>query len=182
MSAKKRRRSPDTAAKRQRVGAHHPYQLQRTVHNDDVATPDDLFEVLDERFHFTFDPCPLNGLTNGMPSGLEVRWGASNFVNPPYSNIAPWLRKALEERRRYGSSSVFLIPAQTFTSYWTSYVWRHATELVFIENRVRFKNYPRTFPSPMVCVVFAGGRDAPHAHLEVNRGYRLRCFSLNATS
>jgi hypothetical protein len=165
--------------------AHHPYQLRdQSAPNDDVATPDDLFSVLDDMFHFTFDPCPLHGgdPASGVPDGLATRWGTSNFVNPPYSNIAPWLRKALDERDRYGASSVFLIPAQMHTSYWTSYVWPQASELIFIENRLRFKNYRRTFPSPMVCVVYRARADDTAStianRLSIRLGYRLRHFAL----
>jgi hypothetical protein len=180
--AKRSASASDTPPRKRR--AHHPFQAKckQHAHNDDVATPDDLFSVLDDMFHFTFDPCPLHGAEpgSGVHDGLAVRWGVSNFVNPPYSNIAPWLRKAIDERDRYGASSVFLIPAQMHTSYWTSYVWPQASELIFIENRVRFKNYRRTFPSPMACVIYrARASVAPTANcLSIRLGYRMRHFAL----
>ena len=86
-------------------------------HNDDIATPDDLYEDLDSEFNFDFDPCPLNSSFDG----LSIEWGKRNFVNPPFSDVASWAKKAVEEMSR-GHQSVFLIPLRTNTQYWHNWI------------------------------------------------------------
>jgi hypothetical protein len=52
-----------------------------TVH---WATPADLYRALDAEFHFTLDPCPLNGL-----GGLDRTWkGERVYCNPPWGATA----------------------------------------------------------------------------------------------
>jgi len=51
--------------------------------HDNWKTPSYLYDELDREFHFNFDPCPLNADFNG----LEIEWGTSNFINPPYNKI-----------------------------------------------------------------------------------------------
>jgi len=46
-------------------------------------TPKRFYEELDREFHFDFDPCPLNGNSDGR-STLFVSWaGKRVFCNPP---------------------------------------------------------------------------------------------------
>ena len=62
------------------------------INNDDnYATPPKLYEELNKRFNFDFDPCPYNE-GEIINDGLKIEWGKSNFVNPPYS---PKLKEAL---------------------------------------------------------------------------------------
>jgi DNA N-6-adenine-methyltransferase (Dam) len=75
-------------------------------------------EILTRYFpgeHKVFDPCPnrariLSGtFTTSAPSdGLAMPWGDLWFVNPPWSDIAPWVRHA--RNQGYG---VMLIPTRT---------------------------------------------------------------------
>jgi len=73
-------------------------------------TPPELYDQLNQRFKFDFDPCP-----HPMPDwdGLTVPWGKSNFVNPPHGDgkggVLPWVRKALAEHEK-GNQSLLLIP------------------------------------------------------------------------
>lgn len=80
--------------------------------------PPEVFEPLKEEFGFDFDPCPFPR-PEGF-DGLEVDWGKSNWVNPPFTGMAKvpgkrkigpmaWARKALTERER-GNTSVLIFP------------------------------------------------------------------------
>ena len=51
-------------------------------HSDNWETPKELYNSLNAEFDFDFDPCPINCKSF---DGLEIDWGKSNFVNPPYS-------------------------------------------------------------------------------------------------
>ena len=79
-------------------------------------TPPDLYKLLDDEFHFTFDPCPYP-----LPSnfdGLEMEWQSSNYVNPPFGGYVhkgkkcgptAWARKAIEEYKK-GKRVVLVYP------------------------------------------------------------------------
>jgi site-specific DNA-methyltransferase (adenine-specific) len=41
--------------------------------NDNYKTPSEVYNKLNDEFHFDFDPCPLND--NPEFDGLEIEWG-----------------------------------------------------------------------------------------------------------
>jgi site-specific DNA-methyltransferase (adenine-specific) len=116
---------------------------------DTWKTPRHVYEQLDAEFAFDFDPCPP------LPEfdGLNVNWGKSNFVNPPYGNvIALWLAKARQEQAN-GKGSVFLIPSRTDTRWWHDHVMQ-ADEIRFIKGRLKFDDQKNPAPFPSAVVVF----------------------------
>lgn len=102
--------------------------------NDNYKTPSEVYNKLNDEFHFDFDPCPLND--NPEFDGLEIEWGGVNFVNPPYSRIKDWCQKAYNESRK-GKRVVMLIPSRTDTQYWHDYIMK-AKEIRFIKGRLKF--------------------------------------------
>lgn len=121
--------------------------------NDVVETPDELYKILNDEFHFDFDPAPVwpNGVIER--DGLECDWGQSNFINPPYSNIGKWFEKAYKESIK-GKTSVFLVPFRLTPIYWRKWVYPYASEIRVIANRIQFKNYPSTAPFPVGIIVY----------------------------
>lgn len=112
------------------------------------ATPRDLYEALDNEFHFNDDPCPLYG-----EGGLERRWGSRTFLNPPYGKeIGKWLYKALEARV-WGSTVVCLIPSRTDTKWWHNYVMK-ADEIRFLRGRLKFGDSKSSAPFPSAIAIF----------------------------
>jgi hypothetical protein len=95
------------------------------------STPKEVYDALNSEFNFDFDPCPINGT-----QGLDISWGRSNFVNPPYSDIKKWVEKAYQEFGQ-GKQVVLLIPSRTDTKYWHDYIMK-ATEIRFIKGRLKF--------------------------------------------
>ena len=73
-----------------------------------------------------------------------MEWGKSNYVNPPYNNIEPFLEKAVEQLEK-GRLSVFLIPLKPHTKYWEKYVFPFATEIRFCK-RITFEGFIFHFP------------------------------------
>lgn len=103
---------------------------------DNWRTPKKIYEDLDKEFHFDFDPCPYP-----MPDwdGIEVEWGNSNFVNPPYSETERWIRKALLERRYMDRNSVMLLRLDASTKWFRDLILPNA-EIRLFDDRLHFVN------------------------------------------
>jgi hypothetical protein len=72
------------------------------INNDDnYATPPEFYEELNKRFKFDFDLCPYNEKDVDI-DGLNIEWGMSNFINPPYSQKLKeaFIIKRVEEKRK----------------------------------------------------------------------------------
>lgn len=79
-------------------------------------TPPAVYDSLNVRFRFDFDPCPYP-LPEGF-DGLTCEWGKSSYVNPPFGSImhqgkkkgpTAWARKAIAERDK-GKRVVLVYP------------------------------------------------------------------------
>lgn len=105
---------------------------------DDWKTPSDLYEKLNQEFNFDFDPCPFQHDLSEW-DGLEVEWGNSNFVNPPYSKKLKeaFINKAYEEARK-GKKVVMLLPVSTSTKIFHEVILPNC-EIRFLRGRVKFE-------------------------------------------
>jgi site-specific DNA-methyltransferase (adenine-specific) len=110
---------------------------------DDYETPKEIYDPLNLEFKFNDDPCPLFG-----SGGLDRDWGTSTFINPPYSNPAPWVKKAYEESMR-GKIIVGLLRCDTSTNYFHDYILNKA-EIRFIRGRIKFTGKPAMFANIIV--------------------------------
>jgi len=74
--------------------------------------------------------------------GLSKSWAGENtFINPPYSQIGRWVRKAYEESKASIKSwYVLLIPARTDTRWFHDYIMDKAVSVEFIRGRLKFDN------------------------------------------
>lgn len=117
---------------------------------DRWATPSDLYESLNAEFSFNFDPCPLDGVGDGL-APLFCDWrGKRVFCNPPYGpQIRQWLQRAPE-----AELAVFLIPARTDTRWFHDIVLPIASEIRFIKGRLRFGGSKNPAPFPSMLVIF----------------------------
>lgn len=102
------------------------------VTRDMTQTPLYLFRALDLEFNFSLDAAALpetalceKYLTPDIDA-LSVDWGdfiipsvRSPWVwlNPPYSDIGPWVEKAIEQQGR-GIGTVMLVPQDTSTEWY----------------------------------------------------------------
>lgn len=121
---------------------------------DDWATPKYIYKQAVEKG--MFDPCPLCSFVDG----LQIEWGKSNFVNPPYSQLKKWVEKSIAENVK-GKEVVLLIPARTDTKAFKE-LWNYGSEITFISGRLHF-NEASTAPFPSMIVRLVGGalRHAP---------------------
>ena len=115
-------------------------------------TPKDFYDKLDKEFNFDFDPCPINEQFNG----LEIEWGNSNYVNPPFKDKNEWIKKSYTEWKK-GKTVVMLLPVKgTDTKVFHEFVYNQA-ELRFIKGRLTFEDakgikskYPAPFPTMLI--------------------------------
>ena len=112
---------------------------------DEWETPIRLFNALDREFNFTLDVCATDDNAkcgnhyNKADDGLSRRWQTDTyaFCNPPYSNILPWVKKAVRELAD-GNKSVLLLPNDPSTE-WFAECKKNAAEIRFIVGkRVQF--------------------------------------------
>ena len=108
--------------------------LYASKKTDNWQTPKSIYNKLNDEFNFDFDPCPLNSPFDG----LDCKWGKRNFVNPPYSNVKGFLKKAHHEMK-IGNAKlcVFLTFSNTDTIWFHDYCYNKA-ELRFIKGRLKF--------------------------------------------
>lgn len=126
------------------------------------TTPQDFYDTLNYRFHFTLDPCatPENAKCEKFyteaDDGLSKDWeGETVFMNPPYGRvIGRWVDKAWQEGMKPGTTVVCLIPARTDTSYWHTYVIGGGAEVEFVKGRLKFGGAKNSAPFPSAVVIF----------------------------
>ena len=105
---------------------------------DKWGTPTELYNNLNNEFHFNHDPCPIDW-KEGDADGLISDWGSSSFCNPPYSQTSKWIEKAHAEWKK-GKTVVMLINAKTETKAFHKYIYNQA-ELRFLQGRLKFIDY-----------------------------------------
>jgi len=127
--------------------------------NDDVATPPAFYKYLDDMFHFDYDPCPLHGV-----DAFTRPWGQRNYVNPPYSNIEPFMKAAVEHNHLDDALSVFLVPVRSNTNYWHRWVYPHASQIWFLKGGIQFVGYNTRFPLALCIVIFGEWKQGIERH------------------
>jgi phage N-6-adenine-methyltransferase len=117
---------------------------------DDRGTPQSFFDEWDRNFRFTVDVAASVAnakcakFYTAQDNGLEQDWDDEIvWCNPPYSNIEPWVRKALNS----SCETVMLLPANRTEQSW----WQDLVEPIrdrddsrlrtqFIRGRLKFTN------------------------------------------
>jgi hypothetical protein len=120
-------------------------------------TPPELYQTLDDEFHFDFDPCPFPRPDDY--DSLQIDWGNVNYVNPPFRRAdgvngkgpTYFAHKAIAEHKK-GRSSVLLIPTQPYVNL----LLQAGAELRSM-GRVRWLDTatgePCTAPGPITCFI-----------------------------
>ena len=65
-------------------------------------------------------------------------WKKFNYVNPPYSNKVPWIKKAIEEQKK-GNKTVMLLPAATDAAWFHDLVVPNF-DIEFMRGRLKLDN------------------------------------------
>ena len=130
----------------------------------DWTTPKDLFDTLNNEFHFTLDPCCTheNALCikhyTEAENGLVKHWtNEIVFCNPPYNNIEAWARKCAVEYFFNAVTVVMLVPARTDTKWFHNWVLPYARSIRFIKGRLHFGG-ANSAPFPSILVIYTPKR------------------------
>ena len=111
------------------------------MNSDDYPTD----EFIKQIFEGWFDPCTLSEDELREYDGLGD-WEDCSFINPPYSNPLPWIKRAIEENKK-GKLIVLLLKADTSTK-WFSELQNNGAKFLWINGRLKYKtNTPAPFPS-----------------------------------
>ena len=103
---------------------------------DITLTPLGLINKLGK---FDLDPCGFLGHNTAeriiVPpkDGLKEKWIGKIWLNPPYSNVEPFLEKMVEH-----NNGIALILASVETRWFHKYVWGKASGILFIKGRPKF--------------------------------------------
>lgn len=103
------------------------FTFERPNHGltDEWHTPQWLLDALGP---FDDDPC-----LPGRGDGLTRPWEGSVWLNPPYRQVKPFLKKMVEH-----GDGVALVFARTETKWAHEYVWPHASAVFFFKGRLHF--------------------------------------------
>jgi hypothetical protein len=105
--------------------------------NDEYYTPKSVFDHLG--LNFDLDPCaPAEGSnvpakhTYCLPfDGLQASWFGMVWMNPPYSQMTPWVNKFMDH-----ANGIALLP--TAQSKWFSRVWSEADGICLLPIPFKF--------------------------------------------
>ena len=124
--------------------------------NEVWETPQDLFNRLNDEFHFDIDVCatPENAkcskFFSPLNDGLSQDWQGVCWMNPPYGKkIGVWMKKDMEAK----TTVVCLVPSRTDTKWWHDFAMK-ANEIRFIKGRLKFGNSKNSAPFPSAIIVF----------------------------
>lgn len=114
--------------------------------SNEWETPKDLFQLLNEEFHFEIDAAATkeNALCERFwtpeDDALSQDWYTYKTVwcNPPYGRlVGKFIQKGYNESLK-GCTVVFLIPARVDTRWWHNYCAK--ADVRFIRGRLKFQN------------------------------------------
>lgn len=121
------------------------------------ATPQYLFDKLNNEFHFNLDVCAIVDNTKCEKfftpeiDGLKQEWNGICWMNPPYGReISKWMEKAYTESLK-GNTIVCLVPSRTDTKWWHDFCMKG--EIRLIKGRLKFGDAKNSAPFPSAIVV-----------------------------
>lgn len=121
--------------------------------SDRWETPPAVKAALYREFGLNFDPCPLDGTTNGLGPLFSIWQGRRVFCNPPYGpGLSTWLERGFE-----AEIAVFLLPARTDTAWFHDLCLPYAAEIRFLRGRLKFGSATSGAPFPSMVVIFRYG-------------------------
>ena len=120
--------------------------------SDDWNTPEWVMSMF-ATFH---DPCPPSGQRNRLPDAFSYDWLEHHdqvYVNPPYSDPLPWVKKAVKEISIYDNSTIVLLLKHDSSTEWFRILHEAGARFLMFNRRLKFisqkgeDSRPCSFPS-----------------------------------
>jgi hypothetical protein len=99
-----------------------------------------------------FDPCPYDPNWSSGVNGIFLDWKPRTFVNPPYSNVRPWVEKAIIESQK-GNFVVMLLKHDSSTA-WFRLLMEHGAHFIYPHGRLKYQT-GRSAAWPSMLVVLS---------------------------
>lgn len=138
--------------------------------SDEWTTPQWLFENLNVKYNFTLDPAS-DGTNNKcikhytiQDDGLVQSWKDEVvFINPPYSKVYDWVKKAHTEAKQNNATVVMLLPARVDSRWFHDFCLDPllVKSVTFIRGRLKFGNSKNSAPFPSMIVEFGHPNKVP---------------------
>ncbi len=133
----------------------------------EVETPEVFLNAVRKKLqirNFTIDlaASASNAVTKRFISkeqnSLVQPWDTANgwgWLNPEFSDIAPWVAKAAEAKQR-GQRVAVLIPASVGTNWWKDHVHNQAA-VWFLNGRIQFVGHDQPYPKDCALLLYNRG-------------------------
>lgn len=103
--------------------------------------------------------CPENTVAEDYfteeQDSLKQVWSDTagwQWLNPPYSDIAPWTAKAVSESQK-GAHIAVLVPASTGSNWWRQHVEGKAY-ITFLNGRITFVGHDKPYPKDLALLLY----------------------------
>lgn len=131
---------------------------------DEWETPENIYDWLDDIYYFEIDLCSNKENGKALINVTDIfklsSLGNKNaFINPPYSNIGPFIKKAWELSGP-NNTVVCLVPQSIKTCKYLDFLeietilggfsrnWRHGVQWIDLKRRVKFTHPTLKSSSP----------------------------------
>jgi phage N-6-adenine-methyltransferase len=116
--------------------------------SDEWYTPADRIDLVREVLGtIDLDPCSCIKAQTGVgaalwygkkDNGLEQDWEGAVFLNPPYSDPAPWITKLLEHHEDDDVPAAIVLVNNTTDTVWCQELLAHCAAVCFTKGRIAF--------------------------------------------
>jgi phage N-6-adenine-methyltransferase len=132
----------------------------------DYSTPPEFLEAVRKRLNIEDFDCDLaasfeNAVTprhyTRHEDALVQPWTIGrgwNWLNPPFSGIGPWVKKAWGQSTLFGVSTAVLIPAAVGSNWWREWVHQKAVVL-FLNPRLTFVGCKDPYPKDCALLLYS---------------------------
>jgi site-specific DNA-methyltransferase (adenine-specific) len=124
-----------------------------------VSTPKWFFNAINNIWKFKFDVAAdhenskCRRFYSELENGLTQPWSKTNWCNPLFNNIGPWLQKA-DEEAKLGNVTVMLIPMKTECKYWRLVINNPRVSCFALNKKIAFEGFETGFPLALCLLVF----------------------------
>lgn len=137
-----------------------PHRSNQSVGTPAVFTRAVLNRLNEHDFRIDLAADLTNRVTHEFISeeedSLSADWEFNGWcwLNPPYSDITPWVKKAWESTYQFGTKTCVLVPASTGSNWWRDWVEGKAY-ITYLNGRITFTGHTAPYPKDLALLLYA---------------------------